>query len=166
MHFSQILLITFSLAVLASAYPTDLHSNLEAREAVQHSKQPLRRDAAHHSYQPKRREAIPMSSAEATAFDDYLESIPQLRRRSAAQSMSSGQNLSVMSGRPLLKSVQARLRRRAAAKAAASSSSTKSSSSPKLGTALGNLISKGGCDGCVQSVIPASLRITGLNSIV
>ncbi|MCJ1378733.1 hypothetical protein MMC17_001832 [Xylographa soralifera] len=154
MHLSQILLVAFSLGAFASAYPTDLSSNLEAREAAHHSHQPLRRDPAHHTYLPYRRDAISRSGAEAAAFNDYLESIPQLRRRTAAKSMSLGQNLSVMSVRPPLKGLQAQLRRRAAAKAAGSSSSSTAS---KAGTAL-KLPKQQGCDGCVQSVIPAGLR--------
>ncbi|MCJ1435137.1 hypothetical protein MMC27_004507 [Xylographa pallens] len=154
MQFSQILLTTFSLAALASAYPTDFSSNLEAREAAHHSYQPLRRDPAHHSYQQHRRDAIPVSSTEAAAFNDYLESIPPLRRRSAAKSISMGQNLSVMSVRPPPKGLQAQLRRRAAAKAASSSSS---STVLKPGASL-KLPKQQGCDGCVQSVIPAGLR--------
>ncbi|MCJ1400643.1 hypothetical protein MMC11_003851 [Xylographa trunciseda] len=94
MHFSQILLTSFSVVALASALPTDLRSNLEAREAARQSYHPLRRDPAHHSYQPLRREAIPIANAEAAAFNDYLESIPQLRRRSAAKAAGSSSSIS------------------------------------------------------------------------
>ncbi|MCJ1322992.1 hypothetical protein MMC15_008343 [Xylographa vitiligo] len=158
MRFSQILLATFSLAALASTLPNPLSSSPAAHSAEKHSHGPLppphRRDLAHHSDQPRRREAIPMSSAEAAAFNEYLESIPQLRRRSAAKSMSTGQNLSVMSVRPPPKSLQAQLRRRLAAKAAGSPSS---STALKPGASL-KLPKQQGCDGCVLSAIPASLR--------
>ncbi|MCJ1293840.1 hypothetical protein MMC34_005396 [Xylographa carneopallida] len=161
MRFSQVFLATISLVALASSYPTDFTSNLKARETAHLSGQPLRRHSAHHTHQPHRREAVSMSGIDTAAFNDYLGSIPQLRKRSAAIFMSTGQNLSLMSVRPTPKSLQTQLRRRAAAKATGSSSSGTGS---KPGGSF-SLPKQKGCDGCVQSVIPASIRTNLLSQI-